>query len=318
MRATAPSKMPVSKAPGPNGVERAIARAARATAIDFEFLVAQAEVESAKNPDARARGSSATGLYQFIESTWLETMQRHGPRFGMGDIAARIVTSPQGSADVPDVRQRKAILELRNDPEVAALMAAGLAEDNRAHLMPILGRQPNHSELYLAHFLGAGGAARFLTEMGRDPLQDAASLFRRPAAANPNIFYSGNGEPRSLGGVMEHLSAKIERARAGGAPKSTTAEWEDTAPGDDAWPDFVAERAVFDPSDSLADAAQTDRFSPLRFALPEAPSLRTRRSSPSMSSVLSATFGEDPASLGRIDTNDQARRAYDRLRALGL
>jgi len=168
---------------GPVSVEQAIATAAQQTTVDFDFLVAQAQVESAMNPVARARTSSATGLYQFIESTWLETMHRHGERFGLGDVSAQIGMSEGGNAYVSDPGTREAILALRNDPQIASLMAAGLAEDNRAHLAPILGRQPEHNELYLAHFLGAGGAGRFLSAMAQDPNQSAASLFRRPAAA---------------------------------------------------------------------------------------------------------------------------------------
>lgn len=204
-------------------VEQAIANAAQRTSIDFGYLVAQARVESAMDPTAKAHTSSATGLYQFIDSTWLGTMQRHGARFGMADVASQIDTRSNGTAYVADPDARRAILNLRNDPQIASFMAAGLAEDNRAHLTPILGRQPDHSELYLAHFLGAGGAGRFLSQMAQDSSQSAASLFRGPAAANRPVFYEPNGTPRSLSGVMEFLSGKLESARAKG-PANMTAD----------------------------------------------------------------------------------------------
>ncbi len=183
-------------------VEQAIANVAQRTSVDFDFLMAQAQVESAMDPAARASGSSATGLYQFIESTWLETMQRHGPRFGLSDVAAQVA----------DPAQRDAILAMRSDPETAALMAAGLAEDNRAHLAPILGREPRDNELYLAHFLGAGGAGHFVTAMAQDSTQIAAKLFQRPAAANRAVFYEPGGAPRTLEGVMRHLTNRLEQA----------------------------------------------------------------------------------------------------------
>jgi hypothetical protein len=318
MRPHAARQGPIAAPVGAGSVERAIARAARATEIDFGFLVAQAEVESAMDPHARARTSSATGLYQFIESTWLETMQRHGPRFGMAELAARISTTPGGSAHVPDPAQREAILALRRDPEVAALMAAGLAEDNRAHLMPILGRQPDNGELYLAHFLGAGGAARFLTELARDPSQEAASLFGRPAAANRAVFYDAGGDPRSLAEVMDHLSTKIERATAGATPQPALAAWAANARGFGPAPYLAPDDSVFD----LAHAPAIGPTHPMPdhgpVSLPRAHSGGAHRGTPPMSSVLSATFGDGAASLGSAEANAQARRAYDRLRALGL
>lgn len=195
-------------------IHQAIAHAAQRTSVDFDYLLAQAEVESALDPRAKASGSSASGLYQFIESTWLATVKRHGARFGLGDLADQIGWSRSGSAEVSDPAVRAALLKLREDPQIAALMAAALAEDNRAELVPVLGRQPDHGELYLAHFLGASGAARFLSHLQADPAQSAPALFRRPAGANRAIFFEPSGAPRSLAGVMDHLDAKMNRALA--------------------------------------------------------------------------------------------------------
>ena len=282
-------------------VEAAIADAARATSVDFNFLLAQAEVESSMDPEARAATSSATGLYQFIESTWLDTMKRHGARFGLGHIADQIAVTASGSAYVPDDARREAILSMRSNPQVASLMAAGLAQDNAAHLMPILGRQPSHGELYLAHFLGAGGAGRFLSELQADPGQNAAALFARPAAANRAIFYGPDGSPRSLAQVMGVIEGKIgralDRASDGRAVNFVRAEYR-AAPT----PYLIADEAVFGPG---MPPALTQS------ALPPATLSPARR--PPMSQVLGATFGTDAAAA-----SPQVRRAYDRLKALGL
>ncbi len=284
-------------------VEAAIADAARATSVDFNFLLAQAEVESAMDPEARAATSSATGLYQFIESTWLDTMKRHGARFGLGHVADQIDLTASGSAYVVDDARREAILSLRSNPQVAALMAAGLAENNRAHLMPILGRQPSHGELYLAHFLGAGGAGRFLSELQADPTQNAAALFARPAAANRAIFYAPDGSPRSLAQVMGLIESKMGRAldrasdgRAGGFVRA------DYPVGPTPTPYLVADEDVFGPGTPPALT---------QAALPSAAMRPTQR--PAMSQVLGATFGTDAAAAP-----PSVRRAYDRLKALGL
>lgn len=292
-------------------IEAAIAQAAEATSVDFNYLLAQAEVESAMNPYARAATSSATGLYQFIESTWLDTMKRHGARFGFGDVADQIGLTASGSAYVADPARREAILALRSDPRVASLMAAGLAEDNRAHLMPILGRQPSHAELYLAHFLGAGGAGRFLSELQADPSQSAPALFARPAAANRGIFYAPDGGPRSLAQVMDVIDGKMSRAlaRAGGryegggiplrmAQASYGAEFGGAS--FTPTPYLIADEEVFGPGmPPLLTQGTVPAAAPPR--------------RPPMSQILGATFGTDPAA-----TPPQVRRAYERLRTLGL
>lgn len=273
-------------------VEGAIANAARQTGVDFSFLLAQAQVESALDPAAKARTSSATGLYQFIESTWLDTMKRHGARFGLGTVAGAIAVGRDGGAYVADPALRSQILAMRNDPQVAAWMAAGLAEDNAAHLMPILGRQPDHTELYLAHFLGAGGAGRFLSAMQEDPHQSAAALFGKAAAANTPIFYEADGSPRSLAGVMSHLTAKMGQAtglatRGGSRPVAAQ------LPAS-AQPSFVAGA----PSSGLP---------------------AERAVSVPLSDVLNATFGVRGAA-GEASGRAQAhvQRAYSQLRAFRL
>ncbi|HRE45658.1 MAG TPA: transglycosylase SLT domain-containing protein, partial [Terricaulis sp.] len=129
---------------GPDAVRAAIRRAADATGVNFSLLVETARRESAFNPDARAATSSATGLFQFIDSTWLDMVRRHGGRHGLGAEAAAL----QQGADAPT---RQAILALRADPELSARMAGELARENAAALESRLGRSPSAGELYAAH-----------------------------------------------------------------------------------------------------------------------------------------------------------------------
>ncbi len=300
-------ELPVVQRPvGATGVETAIARAAEATTVDFGYLLAQAEVESSLDPQARARTSSATGLYQFIESTWLHTMKKHGPRFGLGHIADQIDLTASGRAAVGDPQQRRAILALRSDPQVASFLAAGLAEDNRAHLFPVLGRQPSHAELYLAHFLGAGGAAQFLSAMQADPDQSAAALFAAPAAANRRIFFSSNGTARSLAGVMEVLSDKLGRAgrsaASSAAPRVASVE-EALAASHPGWSPPSAPRIAMTPIAAERSSSLGAPPLPTSAAAPRVP----------MSKVLGATFGIESSAAPA-----QVRRAYQQLKGLGL
>jgi hypothetical protein len=191
---------------GADAVRAAIRRAADATGVDFSLLVETARRESALNPVARAATSSATGLFQFIESTWLDMVRRHGADHGLGAQAAAL----RGGANA---ETRREILALRNDPEIAARMAGELARENATTLQARLGRAPNAGELYAAHVLGSGGAMR-LIEAARQGAPSAAALFPREAAANRGLFYA-NGQARSAQGLLDRL--KLDAGAAGDA-----------------------------------------------------------------------------------------------------
>lgn len=189
---------PIVPAASENGVRAAIRRAADATGVDFSLLVQTAQRESALNPNARAGTSSATGLFQFIDSTWLDMVRRHGAQHGLGQQAAAL----QGGADAGT---RRDILALRSDPELSARMAGELARENAETLQNRLGRAPSAGELYAAHVMGSGGAAR-LIEAARNGAASAAAIFPREAAANRGLFYDRAGEPRSAQGLLDRLS----------------------------------------------------------------------------------------------------------------
>lgn len=188
-------------------VQAAIARAAQATGTDFSYLLAQARIESALDPDARAATSSAAGLYQFTGGTWLATLARHGDEHGLAWA--------QQAALSGDPALRAQVMALRFDPQASAVMAGELAGDNAIALRGVLGREPDAAELYLAHFLGGEGASRFLTALSADPGQSAAALMPRAAGANRAIFYDAGGA-RSVGAVMGLLRDKVEAAMSGG------------------------------------------------------------------------------------------------------
>ncbi len=191
-------------------VGTAIALAAARTGVDFGYLVNQAKVESGFDPSARAHGSSATGLYQFIEQTWLGTVKAHGGAHGLGWAADAIRQGVNGRFHVADTNLRDAILDLRNEPEAASAMAAEFAADNSQFLEERLGRPVEKVDLYLAHFLGPQGAAHFLSMHDADPAQPAAHLLPSAARSNRAIFYDKAGAARSLGDIREHFARKIE------------------------------------------------------------------------------------------------------------
>jgi hypothetical protein len=202
----------------------AIARASARTGVDFTYLLHQAKIESGLDPNARARTSSATGLFQFIEQTWLGTVKKHGASHGLGWAADAIQRGADGRYRIADPGMRSAILDMRNDPDAASAMAAEFASDNQAHLEAELGRPMQSVDLYLAHFLGAGGAARFLRAHDANPDAPAAVLMPAAARANRWVFYDGNGAPRSFAEIRDRFAARLGGDGAAPLPPRTPVE----------------------------------------------------------------------------------------------
>ena len=191
-------------------VVRAIRSASQDSNVDFGLMMAEAAQESGFRPDVRAATSSATGLYQFTDATWLAMVRKHGAEVGRPDLAAEIEDGPGGRPFVADPGVRKMILDLRTDPQLAAKVAAAFTRDNKADIEKAIGRHATSTDLYLAHFLGSGGAK---TLLAADPQSSAAELFPGAAAANCRIFYEG-GRSRSVAELYAKLQQKIEPAAA--------------------------------------------------------------------------------------------------------
>ncbi len=191
----------------PKDVYTAIQKAAKATGVNFTYLMEKAAVESSFDTNAKARTSSATGLFQFIESTWLKMVKEHGSKYGLEKYADKI--SDDGR--VSDGKTRKAILNLRKDPEISAYMAAEFATDNYNTLKDRVGGHVGSTELYMAHFLGANGASGFLNAMKKSPNMTAADLFPEAARSNRNVFYdSKTGAPRTMKQVYAFFDRKFD------------------------------------------------------------------------------------------------------------
>lgn len=203
-------------------VDQAIAAASHKTGVDFDFLMNQAQIESAMDPSARASTSSAVGLFQFTSQTWLATLKAHGAEHQMEWAADAISQSSDGSYRVDDPGLRATILDLRTSPEASSAMAGEFAADNAQILSGALGRPTEPVDLYLAHFLGANGAVRFLNAHQANPDTAAASLLPKAAAANRPIFYHKNGTQRSVGEIRELFAAKI-------AKSGSTVRWANTS-----------------------------------------------------------------------------------------
>src|SRR5690606_29483901 len=123
--------------------------------VDFDYLLQTAMRESSLNPQAKAQTSSAVGLFQFLEGTWLQVMKEDGPRLGYGDTAQKIERTSSGEYVVRDRAVKAEILKLREDPRIASDLAAAFTKSNGDYRQQRFGRMPSAGELYIAHFLGA-------------------------------------------------------------------------------------------------------------------------------------------------------------------
>jgi len=275
-------------------VRAAISRAATRTGVDFDYLLAQAKLESGLDPNAKAKTSTATGLFQFIESTWLRTLDQHSAKHGM-DWAGMAIDA---NGRVADAATRDQLLSLRHDADTASLMAAELARDNGDGLRVTLGRDAEPVELYLAHFLGLGGARKFLGALASDPNQSAAALMPKAAKANRAIFYDG-GSARSVGDVMALMRSKVDAAYG-----STSASF-----------GHHGIQGELQGAPASAPPPATPTWQPRRnLAPPPLPAAGGTR--PSMADTLRATFGSGAASPA--GANEHIAAAYSKFKAFGL
>lgn len=204
-------------------VAGAIKNAAGVTGTSFEYLLATAKMESNFDPKATASTSSAKGLFQFIEQTWLGTVKEAGSQLGYGQYADAITKSPSGSYSVSDPAAKAEILKLRDDPVASSAMAGVLTQSNSFKLTGEIGRRPNDAELYMAHFMGVAGASKLINNAAQNPNASGAALFPNAAAANRSIFYDQSGSARSVSQVYGVLSSRYASAANSSVTASTMA-----------------------------------------------------------------------------------------------
>ena len=253
------------------GVAGAIKGAANATGTSFEYLLAAARAESGLNAQAAATTSTARGLYQFIDQTWLATMKRSGPSLGYAAYADAIVETG-GRYEVPNPLLRQNILALRDDPAANAALAGALTRNNAAALAARLGRDPSEAELYMAHVLGVAGATKLMTLGAVSPGAPADAAFPAAAEANRGIFYDPSGRARSVAQVYGLLVDRYNGARGLASAPVAADVPRATAVGADAG---TGVRSVSHPTVTAATADGTDNGGPTLGAAPDPPRQET-------------------------------------------
>jgi hypothetical protein len=244
----------------------ALHQASASTGVDFDYLLKTARRESGLDPQAEASTSSAAGLFQFIDQTWLATLKAHGAEHGLSAYADAITGDAKSGYDVADPALKQEILAQRCDPETASAMAAELARDSARCLEARLGHKVDGGMLYAAHFLGVKGAATLLDAAATDPEADAAALLPQAAAANRSIFYDDAGRPVSVAALLTELGAEAPALSCAKANDLAMVDGEGTSGGvsADTPPAMHLEPLTLTPSLAGADA-------PARPSLPEFP-----------------------------------------------
>ncbi|MCY0095170.1 M23 family metallopeptidase [Hoeflea ulvae] len=154
------------------------------------------QVESGGNATAKNPLSSATGLGQFIDSTWLRMMRTYRP-----DLASSLPRDKQ--------------LALRFDPTLSREMVANLARENKAYL-EAGGHSITAGRLYLAHFLGPEGARIVLSN---DDATDLLSLLGS-GVISANKFLTGKDVAYIKDWAERKMSGRRGVARASRRPET--------------------------------------------------------------------------------------------------
>jgi hypothetical protein len=233
----------------------ALHQASAATGSDFNYLLGTAMRESSLKSQAKSDSSSASGLFQFVEQTWLGLVKEHGAKYGLGSYSNAISQGSDGHYRVDNAADRQAILALRNDPQTAALMEGEFASQCRSTLEQSLGRGVCGGELYAAHFLGPDAAAKLIRMSEAQPGANAATAFPNAAGANRSVFYHSDGTAKTVREVynwaLKQPSGADDMAAVAPAAPKPSNSYVAASASPDHWTSFQLMSAMDAPLSSL-------------------------------------------------------------------
>lgn len=186
----------------PPRVNSAVMATSSTTGISQSYLAATVSREYgqylAGDPDQidygrgnAAGDSSATGIGQIIDGTADRVF-----RSAAFQAASGIDTSRMSQQQIRD---------LRKNPEAAMFAVATLAKESDSVVRAVTGRPATDAELYMGHFLGAGGLHTLMRGMQENPNQDAVAKFPKAAASNPTVYKNKDGSSKTLQELYNEL-----------------------------------------------------------------------------------------------------------------
>lgn len=187
------------------------------TGIEFGLIMELTSVESGFRATAKAKTSSAKGLQQFIDRTWLNMVRQYGHKYGLESYAAQIIYYKDDyGRDTPIIENpivHRQVLEMKSNPRLSALLAGDFALENKTKLSCFLKKEITRTDLYIAHFLGPNDAVLFLEALQKNPDGNAAEMFPEAADANKSIFFNWRDKERSFREIYENFDRRFNLGR---------------------------------------------------------------------------------------------------------
>ncbi len=194
-------------------------RAARETNTDFELLVAKAMLESDLGRQMKSPVSTARGVFQYVEMTWLSLMDRYGAKIGYPHYAEAIdihAESGQPFIKKSSAVTRSEILDLRFNPYAAALIKGYQIQDESPLMKTFKDSQKlSATDHYIAHMMGLSLAEEFYKlkneESGVILAHSSNPLFREAVALNRPFFYDTQGRAMTAPEAYQNFKTRIAK-----------------------------------------------------------------------------------------------------------
>ena len=148
-----------------------------------DYLKKVKAAESGGNPKAKNPYGSATGIYQFTEDTWNYISKKYKLGYSLED---------------------------RLDPKKQEVAVYYFTKENEAVLRPVIGRELDDTDKYLAHFLGAGGASKFFKTMRQNPNAPISSVMsERGIQDNKPVVFNKDGSIKTVKDIYNWAQEKM-------------------------------------------------------------------------------------------------------------
>jgi hypothetical protein len=193
----------------------AIYEVSKKTGVDFDLLLLKAILESNIGENIVASNSSARGLFQFVENTWLVLMKRYGADLGYPGYAGSIeINKKTGLAKTASQQKRKEILSLRNDPYISTYLKARQIREETSVIKCLKGASVTKTDHYIAHLLGLKLAGKFYSMISSGSPLPVANLgdsqLREAARLNRQFFFNGN-TPLTARQAYRRIEQRVKR-----------------------------------------------------------------------------------------------------------